>query len=220
MGWQLVGMGFELSPNREHRGCCAMTDPKPLSFTNQITLLARHAYKSCPTGVVLPTGERKAEYVDCLAALGRPALLASIGRSVLSIACGYQAIGGLEGAGSVMATAASLASLQRDPVSCFFVRRGRVSSESEMYLEGSLSGATTVALVAGFIRIADHIRRAIGLCQQNALPVSDVIALVTDADEDLQSRMPSGCRFTALSTLNELRSISEFTIRETQDDAG
>lgn len=192
---------------------------KPLVMNNQLVLMARHGYRSCPGGVVLPTGERRSEYVDCMAALGRPNLLASVARDILAMSSCVNAIGGLEGAGAMMASAASLMSLQRDHISSFLVRRDRISDQNTMYLQGSFREGDAVTLVDGLVRIGDLLRQAIEACQKKGLRVVQIVALVNDHEEvDLQSRMPRGCRFTSLCTLQELREVAQFTSRE-QDHA-
>lgn len=179
--------------------------------SDMATLLALHAYRHHPEGIVLASGHVSSGYVDCRAALGRAELLSDIAEAVGVERNDVNAIGGVSAGGLAIAVAVSLRSSRFVlPMPWFYV--GVTQERHGAFVEGAVNAGDAVCLVDDVISTGERIASGALACRVHGLRVAQVIVLADHEIgglERIQSAVGSDVPVSALCTLTEIRTAWE-----------
>jgi orotate phosphoribosyltransferase len=176
-----------------------------------VELLARHAYELRPEGewMMLASGQRAREYVDCRRALGRPDVIDEAAKEIDVVRNHIDAVGGVAMGGIAIAAAVSVRSRRFiATVPWFYVRDTRKGHGTCHMIEGAVEFGQTVCLVDDVVTTGESVITAVLACQDFGLHVAQVIALVDREQSGLdriRNVVGPEVPVSAICTLSQIR---------------
>jgi len=149
-----------------------------------LELLGRHSYRYSEEELVLASGKKSHEYVNCKVALSRSEALPALGRTFLDeLDPRAVAIGGLTMGADPIAIATALEAAGKRPLRWFSVRKEPKTHGLRRTVEGDVPDGADVAVVDDVVTTGGSTVQAIEKCRAEGLRVIQVLVLVDREEE-------------------------------------
>lgn len=157
-----------------------------------LELLAAHSYAYSEQEIVLSSGKKSHEYVNCKVALSRSEALPALGRTVLDeLDPRAVAVGGLTMGADPIAIATAREAAGVRPLRWFSVRKEPKGHGLRRTIEGDVPDGAPVVVVDDVVTTGGSTIQAIERCRAEGLQVIQVIVLVDREEEGGIDRIQS-----------------------------
>lgn len=175
-----------------------------------LELLATHSYRYSDEELVLASGKRSHEYINCKVALSRSEALPALGKTFLDeLDARAVAVGGLTMGADPIAIATAHEAAGTRPLRWFSVRKEPKAHGLRRTIEGDLPDGAEVVVVDDVVTTGGSTIQAIEKCRSEGLRVIQVLVLVDREEEGGLERIKStaGSEVTvrAIFTKSEVR---------------
>ncbi|HXX68732.1 MAG TPA: orotate phosphoribosyltransferase [Polyangiaceae bacterium] len=149
-----------------------------------LKLLATHSYEYSERELVLASGKRSHEYVNCKVALSRSEALPALGRTFLdALDIRAVAVGGLTMGADPIAIATAHEAAGARPLRWFSVRKEPKPHGLRRIIEGDIPDGAQVTVVDDVVTTGGSTIQAIDKCRSEGLRVIQVLVLVDREEE-------------------------------------
>jgi orotate phosphoribosyltransferase len=149
-----------------------------------LELLAAHSYAYSEQELVLASGKKSHEYVNCKVALSRNEALPALGKTVLDeLDARAVAVGGLTMGADPIAIATAREAAGVRPLRWFSVRKEPKAHGLRRTIEGDVPDGAEVVVVDDVVTTGGSTIQAIERCRAEGLRVIQVIVLVDREEE-------------------------------------
>lgn len=188
-----------------------------------LELLATHSYEYSEQELVLASGKRSHEYINCKVALSRGEALPALGRTFLdALDERAVAVGGLTMGADPIAIATAHEAAGKRPLRWFSVRKEPKTHGLRRTIEGDVPDGAEVVVVDDVVTTGGSTLQALERCRAEGLRVIQVLALVDREEEDGLQRIKTAAgpdvTVRAVFTKSEIRKEWERRRRGTAAD--